>query len=83
VLLDLTMPRLDGEETLRAVRQLTTDLPVVLSSGYSEQEVRRRFGGLSLAGFVQKPYLLESLRTVLREAIEAAGPGAGPGEAAS
>jgi CheY-like chemotaxis protein len=70
VLLDLTMPRMDGEETCRALGRLRPNLPVVLSSGYSEQEVLRRFEGLCLAGFAQKPYVLKTLREAMRQALE-------------
>ena len=65
VLLDLTMPRLSGEEVFREIRRIRTDVPVVLSSGYNEQDVTQRFVGQGLAGFAQKPYTLEKLREIL------------------
>ena len=61
VLLDLTMPKMSGEETFHELRRLRRDIPVVLSSGYSEQEVSRRFLGDRPAGFLQKPYLPSQL----------------------
>ncbi len=61
VLLDLTMPVMSGEETLREIKQLRPDLPIVLSSGYTEAEALRRFEGMGLAGFLQKPYTAERL----------------------
>ncbi len=65
VLLDLTMPRMDGRETFQALRQLRPDLPVILSSGYNEQESVQGFLGRRLAGFIQKPYPLKALRAVI------------------
>ncbi|MBK8164861.1 MAG: PAS domain S-box protein [bacterium] len=69
VLLDLTMPRLDGAETLRRMREGGLDIPVVLASGFDEHDLARRFAGCGVAGYVQKPYLqvdlAERLRTVL------------------
>jgi PAS domain S-box-containing protein len=69
VLLDLNMPVMDGEETLRAIRRLRPEVPVLLSSGYGEADATRRFAGLALAGFVQKPYsrdeLVEAVQRVL------------------
>jgi PAS domain S-box-containing protein len=69
VLLDLTMPHMDGEETFRELRKLKADVRVILSSGYNEQDVTSRFTGRGLSGFVQKPYqaatLIERLRSVL------------------
>jgi PAS domain S-box-containing protein len=61
VLLDMAMPLMSGEETLRALKSLRPDLPVVVSSGYSEREAIRRFGGLGVAGFLQKPYTVHAL----------------------
>jgi signal transduction histidine kinase/CheY-like chemotaxis protein len=61
VLLDLTMPVLSGEDTLRELRKIRPALPVILSSGFNEVEAIRRFQGKSLAGFVQKPYTAATL----------------------
>ena len=69
VLLDLTMPQMDGEETFRELRLLDPQVQVVLSSGYTEQDVASRFAGQNLAGFMQKPYTLGLLRERLREAL--------------
>ncbi len=70
VLLDMTMPRMSGEETFRALREIRSDVKVILSSGYNEQEVVRRFVGLGLAGFIQKPYRLVNLAETMREVLE-------------
>ena len=69
VLLDLTMPRLDGAQTLEALRQLAPTLPVVLMSGYSERELTERFAGQGLAGFLQKPFSRAAIRDVLEAAL--------------
>lgn len=61
ILLDLTMPGLSGEESFQILRTIKPDVPVVLSSGYEEQEVSRRFEGQGLEGFVQKPYRPDEL----------------------
>lgn len=65
VLLDLSMPEMDGEETFGALREIRGDVAVILSSGFTEQDVIRRFRDDGLAGFVQKPYTLEELRKVM------------------
>jgi PAS domain S-box-containing protein len=69
VLLDLTMPNLDGEQCLYAMRKIHPDVNVILSSGYSELEVSQRFVGKGVSGFLQKPYRLASLAAVLRRAL--------------
>ncbi len=70
VLLDLTMPHLDGAATFRELRQLRPDVRVVLMSGYSEQAVEPQFAGKGLAGFIQKPFRLDELRRVIRRVHE-------------
>jgi PAS domain S-box-containing protein len=72
VLLDLTMPKLDGEDTLMALRMIAPNLPVVLTSGYGEQAVVQRFVGRGLADFLPKPFLTEALVHAINTAIERA-----------
>jgi signal transduction histidine kinase/ActR/RegA family two-component response regulator len=74
VLLDLTMPRMDGEETLRGLQAITPHLPVILMSGFNEQAAISRFVGRGLAGFLPKPFTAEMLAARLREALEKTGP---------
>jgi CheY-like chemotaxis protein len=69
VLLDLTMPVLHGEAVLRYIRALRSDVPVVLSSGYTESEALKRFEDLRLAGFLQKPYTATTLARKIKHAI--------------
>jgi two-component system cell cycle sensor histidine kinase/response regulator CckA len=69
VLLDLKMPRMDGEEAFKELRKIKRDVPVILSSGYNEQESTERFGDKGLAGFLHKPYKAASLREKLRKAL--------------
>jgi PAS domain S-box-containing protein len=79
VLLDLTMPRKGGEETFRELKGIRPDVRVVVSSGYSEQEVAQRFAGEDVAGFVQKPYLFATLVSRVSDAMGRGGaPVSGP-----
>lgn len=72
VLLDLTMPGLDGVATLQALRQVDPTVRVLVMTGYSEAEVSRRFAGGAPSGFLEKPFHLADLRNRLRAVIEAA-----------
>jgi len=56
VLLDMTMPKMDGKTCFRELRRINENVKVVLSSGYNEQEATSLFTGKGLAGFIQKPY---------------------------
>ena len=69
VLLDLVMPRMDGIETMSELRRICPDVRVVLSSGYSEDEIRERFAERGFAGFIQKPYRYAQLERVLGHAM--------------
>ena len=69
VMLDQTMPHMGGKECLHRLRELTPDVRVVLSSGYSEHELADRYAGEKLAGFIQKPYLPSALAKVLKSAL--------------
>jgi len=69
VILDMTMPQMDGEETWSELSQLQFDVPVILTSGYSEVEVASKFAGKKIAGFIQKPFHLEELRAKLNEVL--------------
>src|SRR5262249_25642658 len=68
VLLDLTMPQMSGEDAFRGILAVREDLPVILMSGYTEQDASARFQGLGLAGFVQKPFESDALVAALRSA---------------
>ncbi len=65
VLLDLSMPGLGGVETFRLLREVDPKVPLILSSGFAQEEVLTQVKGMDLAGFLQKPYLAKDLiRTV-------------------
>jgi len=69
VLLDLTMPHMDGEEAFRVMRRLHPGVTVILCSGYNEHDATQRFAGKGLAGFIQKPYNMAALRKKLMEVL--------------
>jgi two-component system cell cycle sensor histidine kinase/response regulator CckA len=56
VVLDLRMPGMSGKQVLQHMKVLGIDVPVLLSSGYNEREVRDEFTGIEFAGFIQKPF---------------------------
>jgi PAS domain S-box-containing protein len=70
VLLDLTMPNMDGEQTLAELRRISPDVRVVLMSGFNAHEVLVRFNGKGLASFLQKPFTIDSLRSTMQEVLE-------------
>ena len=67
VLLDLTMPNMDGQEFLEHIQGLNATIPVILSSGYTEEEAMKRFHNPRMAAFIQKPYQVETLIAKVEE----------------
>jgi YesN/AraC family two-component response regulator len=60
------MPNMDGEEAFRELRKMDPNIRVIISSGYTEQEIIRRFEGRNISGFIEKPYTLEALNSALK-----------------
>ena len=69
VLCDVNMPRLDGWQTLEALRQLAPGIPVVLASGYSEAEVMAGDHPQKPQAFLSKPYGFETLKKVIHRSL--------------
>jgi PAS domain S-box-containing protein len=74
VLLDLTMPHMDGAATVNELRLIKPDVRVVLSSGYTEEDATRHFTDRELIGFLKKPYALKDLLAAVRGALEPTNP---------
>ena len=70
VVLDLSMPRMGGDEALPELRKIRPEIKVLVSSGYSESETMTLFKGQRVSGFIQKPYtgadLAEKVKACLR-----------------
>ena len=65
VLMDLTMPRMDGATAFAKMQASRPEVPVILSSGYDRQALE----GVRPAAFVQKPYRLKELKKLLAEVL--------------
>jgi two-component system, cell cycle sensor histidine kinase and response regulator CckA len=73
VLMDLTMPRLDGEQAFRELRRFDPAARVIMTSGYNVQELSQKFLGEGMAGFLQKPFRVSALSEVLNSLGENPG----------
>ncbi len=69
VLLDMTMPQMDGKTCFSELKKINPDVQVLLSSGYSEQDINKLFAGHAPAGFIQKPYMPEALQQKMVEIL--------------
>lgn len=68
-LLDMTMPKMGGEEAFREIRRLRPNARIILSSGFNEQEAVNRFVGKGPDGFLQKPFQPQELLRAVRELL--------------
>jgi two-component system, cell cycle sensor histidine kinase and response regulator CckA len=69
VLIDLTMPDMSGDRVIAALRDIAPELPVVLMSGYSAEEMAVRVGASHTTYFLQKPFSSEMLRVTLARCL--------------
>ncbi len=72
VLLDLTMPVMDGAAALREIHRIDPQVPILLTSGFNQAEALARFGVHDWSGFLHKPFLPEQLADALRRVLEPA-----------
>lgn len=73
VLLDMMMPQMSGEETLKCLRDIDNSVLVILSSGFSETDLTREIE-VQPNAFIQKPYLPDELIRTVRNVLEAEKP---------
>ncbi|MFO8061580.1 MAG: response regulator [bacterium] len=66
VILDLTMPKMNGNDTYSAIRQINREMPVIITSGYDSKRIEEEFAGKNIAGIIEKPYRMETLKDIVR-----------------
>lgn len=69
VILDMVMPKRNGSETFRAIRQLNCEARVILASGFARQANMSDLFDEGLAGFLKKPFHFRELAQVLRDNV--------------
>ena len=67
--LDLTMPRLNGDEVFRQIMDVRPDAKVVLVSGYTQEDVASHFAGHHVTGYLEKPFPPSELIAKIRAAL--------------
>ncbi|RMH01072.1 MAG: response regulator, partial [Chloroflexi bacterium] len=67
IILDLSLPGMNGEEIFEHIRQIDPNIRIILSSGYSETEVSRRIHRDKNTGFLPKPFRADRLVAYVRE----------------
>jgi PAS domain S-box-containing protein len=69
IILDMTMPDIDGAEVLHRLRASGSRVPVIVSSGYLDVSVERRLAGAEFQGFLAKPYNASDLASAIDRAL--------------
>jgi PAS domain S-box-containing protein len=70
VILDLIMPDLNGGQTFDGIRAMRSDLPVLLSSGYSMDAQAQKIMNNGCNGFIQKPFNIVELSRAIRRILD-------------
>lgn len=65
VLLDLTMPKIQGQVVFQLMLSIKPEIKIILSSGFNETEVFTNFTGKNLSGFLQKPYTYQDILNII------------------
>ncbi len=71
VILDFTMPVMDGSDVFHELLEINPKVPVVLSSGFAEQDRLRAMLAKGLRGFIPKPYTQQKLLAQIRATLDA------------
>jgi len=66
VVLDLTMPGMDGKETFGRLRELAPELPIIIASGLSADQVAGQFNTGPVTAVIQKPYQVADLSATIQ-----------------
>ena len=69
VFLDLTMPNMDGGQLAKKIRLMDPHIPILVSSGYAEEEAMKHFAQSNISAFIQKPFQVEVLIAKIQELI--------------
>ena len=71
VILDMTMPRMNGDQAFLRMRDIRADVPIILASGFDETEVTGKFVGRDLTAFLKKPFEVDDLMSKVQQALAA------------
>jgi len=70
VVLDLTMPGMDGKKIFEKLRELNPDLPIIIASGLTVDQILSQFGHIQPTSVIQKPYQIASLSSKIQEIFD-------------
>ncbi|MBN2625158.1 MAG: response regulator, partial [Spirochaetales bacterium] len=74
VITDMIMPRMDGKELIHRIRQINNNCPIILSSGFTQQEDIVTLKKQGLSGFLQKPFRQEEMSQAIHRILSSSQP---------
>ena len=77
VLLDMSMPCMDRKDVLENLRKIDEHVPVLIFSGFSEEQVQRHVAGLQISGFLQKPFTSHQIASAVHAMLPQLGAAGG------
>lgn len=69
VILDLTMPRMDGFETFHKIIKIAPDTPIIIATGYTRGQVRQQFREQEPSAYLKKPFRMDHLADTIRRVL--------------
>lgn len=70
VILDMIMPKMDGFETFKKIKNIDPNIKVIISSGYSEGGKVKKMLSEGALGYIQKPFTIYELSKIISEALK-------------
>lgn len=70
VVLDLTMPGIDGQETFMQLREMNAKVPIIIASGLPADQISGQFGGAPPSSIIQKPYQVADLSETIKGVLQ-------------
>jgi CheY-like chemotaxis protein len=70
VVTDQVMPRMTGGQLIRELLKIRSDIPIFLTTGYSEALSKRQALAIGASAFIMKPIIMEELATTIRETLD-------------
>ena len=70
IILDITMPQMDGLTLYKKIREVDTQIPIIFSSGYSEGQISLDLRSLLNTYYIQKPYTIYDFKKMLIKAFD-------------
>lgn len=73
IILDLKMPKMDGVETLKAIRETDSAVRVIILTGYGSAATIRAALDSNVYEYISKPFENDTIRRVVGEALADGG----------